>query len=207
MALLTCPECGKEFSDKASACPNCGCPTEYALQVLEEKMAEPTKCPFCGSESIDEDGYCNDCGYKIPKTKKKEIANEPISGPYTICPQCKHKNKIGVFTCENCGHKYLLSEYILYKAPQSDADKNFHGVYRYFMGQKSEVYCPRCGSEDCSIQREEKVIPGKTKTSYTANLNPFKPFTFANKKEKIVRKERTISNNVFVCNKCGKTFY
>ena len=27
MALIKCTECGKEFSDKASACPNCGCPT------------------------------------------------------------------------------------------------------------------------------------------------------------------------------------
>lgn len=28
MALIVCTECGKEFSDKAKACPNCGCPTE-----------------------------------------------------------------------------------------------------------------------------------------------------------------------------------
>lgn len=27
MAIITCKECGKEFSDKAAACPNCGCPT------------------------------------------------------------------------------------------------------------------------------------------------------------------------------------
>lgn len=26
MALIKCPECGKEISDKASVCPNCGCP-------------------------------------------------------------------------------------------------------------------------------------------------------------------------------------
>lgn len=26
MALIICEECGKEFSDKATACPNCGCP-------------------------------------------------------------------------------------------------------------------------------------------------------------------------------------
>lgn len=26
MALIKCPECGKEISDKASACPNCGTP-------------------------------------------------------------------------------------------------------------------------------------------------------------------------------------
>ena len=26
MALINCSECGKEVSDKAKACPNCGCP-------------------------------------------------------------------------------------------------------------------------------------------------------------------------------------
>lgn len=26
MALIKCPECGKEISDKASSCPNCGYP-------------------------------------------------------------------------------------------------------------------------------------------------------------------------------------
>lgn len=26
MALIRCPECGKEISDKAAACPNCGTP-------------------------------------------------------------------------------------------------------------------------------------------------------------------------------------
>ena len=31
MALIKCPECGKEFSDKAPACPNCGYPIEYVV--------------------------------------------------------------------------------------------------------------------------------------------------------------------------------
>lgn len=26
MAMINCPECGKEISDKAAACPNCGVP-------------------------------------------------------------------------------------------------------------------------------------------------------------------------------------
>lgn len=26
MALIKCPECGKEISDKAGSCPGCGCP-------------------------------------------------------------------------------------------------------------------------------------------------------------------------------------
>lgn len=26
MALISCPECGKEISDRTQSCPNCGCP-------------------------------------------------------------------------------------------------------------------------------------------------------------------------------------
>lgn len=33
MALIKCPECGKEFSDKAPACPNCGCPTSKIVKM------------------------------------------------------------------------------------------------------------------------------------------------------------------------------
>ena len=32
MAMIKCAECGKEFSDRANACPNCGCPIEYQAE-------------------------------------------------------------------------------------------------------------------------------------------------------------------------------
>lgn len=31
MALITCIECGKEVSDKAKSCPNCGCPIDESI--------------------------------------------------------------------------------------------------------------------------------------------------------------------------------
>lgn len=34
MGLIVCPECGKQFSDKAKACPQCGCPLEVILNEL-----------------------------------------------------------------------------------------------------------------------------------------------------------------------------
>lgn len=36
MALIKCPECGKEISGRASACPNCGYP-------IQEHVADPTE--------------------------------------------------------------------------------------------------------------------------------------------------------------------
>lgn len=36
MALIKCEDCGKEFSDKANACPNCGCP--YEKEIKKSKM-------------------------------------------------------------------------------------------------------------------------------------------------------------------------
>ena len=40
MALIKCPECNKEISDKASACPNCGCPLSEMVKggIVRIKM-------------------------------------------------------------------------------------------------------------------------------------------------------------------------
>lgn len=40
MALIKCPECGKEISDKARACVNCGCPIS---ENIEEKKEDNEK--------------------------------------------------------------------------------------------------------------------------------------------------------------------
>lgn len=44
MALIKCPECGKEISDKAAACINCGCP-------VSAMKAEPAK-PAAGAANL-----------------------------------------------------------------------------------------------------------------------------------------------------------
>jgi len=50
MALIKCPECGKEISDKAGSCPNCGCPikqstSEYRLNSNYDNSVK-IKLPF-----------------------------------------------------------------------------------------------------------------------------------------------------------------
>ena len=36
MALIKCSECGKEISDKANNCPNCGCPIDKIRDFSED---------------------------------------------------------------------------------------------------------------------------------------------------------------------------
>ncbi len=43
MALIKCPECGKEYSDKAPSCPNCGCPTNAESTSTSTQVPEKTK--------------------------------------------------------------------------------------------------------------------------------------------------------------------
>lgn len=46
MAIINCPECGKEVSSKAISCPNCGCPIENVLPCgLVKIKASVLKAP------------------------------------------------------------------------------------------------------------------------------------------------------------------
>ena len=40
MSLIKCKECGHEVSDKASACPNCGCPIGN-VGIIQEEIIDP----------------------------------------------------------------------------------------------------------------------------------------------------------------------
>lgn len=43
MALIKCPECGKEISDNAQFCPNCGCPIQSKKKEQEKMVPETGK--------------------------------------------------------------------------------------------------------------------------------------------------------------------
>lgn len=67
--------------------------------------------------------------------------------------------------------------------------------------------CPKCKSENYTIFLEEKeIIPEKRVVQYSTNLNPLKPFTFANSTEKVVNRGITKTYSKFVCNDCGTIF-
>lgn len=54
MALIKCTECGKEISDRASICPNCGCPVEavpYGTVKIKVSVLK-SSTGFNGNQSV-----------------------------------------------------------------------------------------------------------------------------------------------------------
>lgn len=56
MAIIKCPECGHQTSDKAPVCPNCG--VEIAGKII--------KCPYCGEIYLKSEVVCPHCHKSAP---------------------------------------------------------------------------------------------------------------------------------------------
>ena len=139
------------------------------------------KCPDCLNIISSTDGTCRYCGYKLPYnqiTRRTYPTSQSVSTSSEL-PKLKEEDV----------------DYSVFKL--ADKYKQFNGIWRYDKkgNRKSEVICPRCGSWECGFYQQEQ-----TKTQYKANLNPFKPFTYVNKKESTKILER------YICNSCGKVF-
>lgn len=67
MALIKCEECGQMVSDKAIACPHCGCP----MQSQNESV---NPCPECGQTLPKMVSICPNCG--CPVEKMNESSNQ-----------------------------------------------------------------------------------------------------------------------------------
>ena len=71
MAIIKCPECGRQISDKAPTCPSCG--VEIAGKI--------TKCPHCGDNWIEVSVNHCDEGSDIPKVGDVMVQLGDIDDP------------------------------------------------------------------------------------------------------------------------------
>lgn len=64
MALIKCEDCGKEISDKASACIHCGCPIENTMDVIEEDNESGNEENMLDEEYEEDEEYESDEEYE-----------------------------------------------------------------------------------------------------------------------------------------------
>lgn len=100
MALISCSNCGKDVSDKAKVCPNCGC------QLIEEIVTEETSiiCEDCGSKIPHEADTCPKCG--CPVSLEKENLDEST-------PQKVEIASVNLPIVKRSAKKYIIITIIL----------------------------------------------------------------------------------------------
>lgn len=140
MALIRCPECGTEVSDKAMACPKCAYP-------IPQMFIPDYICPKCNTECSSREEVCPKCGYKIAK-----------GDMLYQCPKCGG-TEVGFFWgledaggggevfCEKC----LLPVYLPLDNPNIGLQyKNIREEYlsfrRAMKTARGSVHCPYCNS-------------------------------------------------------------
>lgn len=112
MALINCYECGKQISDSAKACPNCGAP----VKAPEKKKF----CKYCGTQIKDGAAFCPACGRPQTANAASQTqvqAQQPVQ-PVSYQPQqfaamgmqqpffmpcAAHPQSPAVATCGSCG--------------------------------------------------------------------------------------------------------
>lgn len=75
MALLKCPECNKEFSEYATACPNCGCPIDIVKQHLQSTSDAHTTPTELVKESNEDLFQSSDINSSFDYIHKKNAAD------------------------------------------------------------------------------------------------------------------------------------
>lgn len=216
MALIKCPECKQPISDKASFCPSCGFPIVDFIQNCSISLPTASLLPQGfevrgkgrGTKIFIKDGIffvykrnaiiCRDNVENI--IIEKFVSPKRSFGGAVVFNVC-NVDKIS-FEFMFDLYFYNFSKYFKQYYPDLFDNLEIFNSLEIKYGHK----CPRCGSLDYHTYVQETYIPSKTKTRYTMNLNPLKPFTLFNKKEKVISKPTVKSESMFQCNSCGHIY-
>ncbi len=91
MAIIKCPECGHQISDKAPVCPQCG--VEVAGKI--------TRCPQCGEVYFKEQSTCPNCQHHTMSDGQHQQTPPPVPTqrpeaqplqPVTTSPRKKNRS-------------------------------------------------------------------------------------------------------------------
>jgi DNA-directed RNA polymerase subunit RPC12/RpoP len=96
MALINCSECGKEISDKAANCPNCGNPINQQVQK-EEYIC----CPKCRSKEL----HTEHKGF----SGGKALAGAVLTGGIGLLAGTIGSKDVQI-TCLKCGNKFKAGD-------------------------------------------------------------------------------------------------
>lgn len=114
MALITCPECGREISEYAESCIGCGCPMQVIKEHLKNtqktEVKKEVEAPRNAKEAVEsqKEAVCEEknLGNLVAWRKGYKI-NGVFHGDVLFC------NKLGVYFNEKWEHGVLKSRHMV----------------------------------------------------------------------------------------------
>lgn len=181
MALIKCPECGKEISDKAPACIHCGFPLNQEMPMPEYKYYKIVLTAF---DEAKKNQLVTILGmfFKFSTITAVQVCqNTPyqlVAG--LLLEECQNiKTEI-----EKCGGKVEIV------GDDSSKEHNYYGVNRAWIktsapkpAEPPKPQCPKCGSTAiATVNRGYSIVWGMIGSGKPMNVcqkcgHKFKPGT------------------------------
>nr|DAP78965.1 MAG TPA: hydrogenase/urease nickel incorporation protein [Bacteriophage sp.] len=116
MALINCPECGREISDKALSCPGCGCPASE-FKAADEPQDTRSEVEKVADEIFWEKPSDSWKNAKILAKRTGIPFTEACGIMNTRYAEWRKRKKRGEYSdtqyCPVCGSSNIEDEYIL----------------------------------------------------------------------------------------------
>lgn len=207
MALITCTECGKEFSDKAPACPNCWCPTE---DIIREQNKSKQK-EYYATANANTDPVLLDLHQKYPINPEHAIkeymkikgvswleARKIINEYYKTTPPPRFKEYWENQNAPKKGFWETMSDWQKESARQE-------ALRQQKKEEKTKLKCPSCKSTSIlPVDTQKKFSTGKFLVGNTIG------YALAGPVGGIVGAATGIKGKngktKFICQSCGKVF-
>ena len=139
MALMQCPECGGQVSDRAAACPHCGCPIQKLPQPEVTSQPERKESPLLKPADLPSGGrnYMSDPSEKRDRNQSTSSQSPSASSSKTnfYSSSSKYSSdeiKSGVYVlAEKCVKNHLKSPSSAKFCPMSECafEKGTDGIY------------------------------------------------------------------------------
>lgn len=143
MALIKCPECGKEVSDRASSCPNCGLPISIRNENAQYR-------------EISSQYEINGIRFDIKEVQRKCFIQSVAHVASKVSKICRCSQT----KAEEAVYGYFLSTHGDY-SENEDVLRNKITHIKSWNGKK--LYCPYCLSRNLDIREtvSESTSKGK----------------------------------------------
>ena len=162
MSLTNCSDCGKEISDKAVNCPNCGLPLNSQTNEHQnpKENGEYLCCPKCMSKEL----HAEHRGF----SGGKALAGAVLAGGIGLLAGSIGSKDVQI-TCLKCGNKFKAGDAKIVKTGKQADDLEKRVLYLLCEGDtigaqmlyKSETHCSDHEASSYIYKLIEKV-PGRS---------------------------------------------